>query len=79
MTGDAKIDCIAFPDDGAAKRFGKFFQTRLKGVEMVTCNAWQSVIILELYRATHICGNFMYDRARGAGNLGTSWCTLTEF
>lgn len=33
-----RIDCIAFPDDGAAKRFSKFFAKELKGVEIVTCN-----------------------------------------
>jgi len=33
-----RIDCIAFPDDGAAKRFGKFFQAHLKGIEIVVCN-----------------------------------------
>jgi len=38
MEADEKIDCIAFPDDGAAKRFTKFFQRELKGVEIVTCN-----------------------------------------
>lgn len=32
-----RIDCIAFPDDGAAKRFGKFFKKQMKGVEIVTC------------------------------------------
>eukprot|EP00931_Biecheleriopsis_adriatica_P059206 TRINITY_DN35391_c0_g1_i1.p1 TRINITY_DN35391_c0_g1~~TRINITY_DN35391_c0_g1_i1.p1 ORF type:complete len:637 (+),score=123.42 TRINITY_DN35391_c0_g1_i1:58-1968(+) len=38
MPAEEKIDCIAFPDDGAAKRFAKFFQRELKGVEIVTCN-----------------------------------------
>eukprot|EP00928_Gymnodinium_smaydae_P043730 TRINITY_DN29249_c0_g2_i1.p1 TRINITY_DN29249_c0_g2~~TRINITY_DN29249_c0_g2_i1.p1 ORF type:complete len:642 (+),score=147.78 TRINITY_DN29249_c0_g2_i1:79-2004(+) len=38
MPADSRIDCVAFPDDGAAKRFGKFFQSHLKGAEIVTCN-----------------------------------------
>lgn len=33
-----RIDCIAFPDDGAAKRFSKFFQSRMKGVDVVSCH-----------------------------------------
>lgn len=32
---DSKIDCIAFPDDGAAKRFGSMFKGL--GFEIVTC------------------------------------------
>lgn len=32
---DSKIDCIAFPDDGAAKRFGSMFKGM--GFEIVTC------------------------------------------
>jgi len=32
---DNKIDCIAFPDDGAAKRFGSMFKGL--GFEIVTC------------------------------------------
>ena len=38
MAPSAKIDCVAFPDDGACKRFAKFFQKHLPGVEIVTCN-----------------------------------------
>merc|ERR1719491_960523 len=38
MVAEQKIDCIAFPDDGANKRFAKFFQKRLPGVEIVVCN-----------------------------------------
>ena len=38
MPVDQTIDCIAFPDDGAAKRFGKWFKKNLKGVEIVVCN-----------------------------------------
>eukprot|EP00929_Paragymnodinium_shiwhaense_P106105 TRINITY_DN7123_c0_g1_i1.p1 TRINITY_DN7123_c0_g1~~TRINITY_DN7123_c0_g1_i1.p1 ORF type:complete len:637 (+),score=110.72 TRINITY_DN7123_c0_g1_i1:85-1995(+) len=38
MDAGARIDCIAFPDDGAAKRFSKFFSRAMKGVEIVTCN-----------------------------------------
>ena len=37
-TPSARIDCVAFPDDGACKRFAKFFQKHLPGVEIVTCN-----------------------------------------
>ena len=32
---DTKVDCIAFPDDGAAKRFGSMFKGL--GFEIVTC------------------------------------------
>jgi len=38
-----KIDCIAFPDDGAAKRFGNFFKKALKGIEIVTCSKVRGV------------------------------------
>ena len=38
MDESERIDCVAFPDDGACKRFAKFFQKHLKGVEIVTCN-----------------------------------------
>ena len=38
MPAAERIDCVAFPDDGACKRFAKFFQKHLKGVEIVTCN-----------------------------------------
>ncbi|CAE8628924.1 unnamed protein product [Polarella glacialis] len=37
MDPTMKIDCIAFPDDGATKRFSKFFEKNLHGVEIVTC------------------------------------------
>ena len=32
---DTNVDCIAFPDDGAAKRFSSMFQNL--GYEIVTC------------------------------------------
>jgi hypothetical protein len=38
MDAAVKISCVAFPDDGACKRFAKFFQKHLKGVEVVVCN-----------------------------------------
>jgi len=38
MPDGERIDCIAFPDDGAQKRFGQFFKTHLKGASQVTCN-----------------------------------------
>ena len=38
MDGAEKIDCVAFPDDGACKRFSAFFRRHLPGVEIVTCN-----------------------------------------
>jgi phosphoribosylpyrophosphate synthetase len=31
------IDCIAFPDDGAEKRFSRLFKTKLPGSEVVVC------------------------------------------
>ena len=38
MDAAQKIDCVAFPDDGACKRFAGFFRRHLPGVEIVTCN-----------------------------------------
>jgi len=38
MAADERIDCVAFPDDGAHKRFSKFFMKHLPGVEIVICN-----------------------------------------
>ena len=38
MAEAERINCVAFPDDGACKRFAKFFQKHLRGVEIVTCN-----------------------------------------
>lgn len=38
MDADQKIDCVAFPDDGACKRFAGFFRKHLPGVEIVTCS-----------------------------------------
>ena len=31
------IDCVAFPDDGAEKRFGYLFKAEFPGLELVTC------------------------------------------
>ena len=38
MPEEERINCIAFPDDGAAKRFSKFFSKHLKGIEIVVCS-----------------------------------------
>ena len=39
MPEESRIDCIAFPDEGACKRFGGFFSEEFKsaGIELVTC------------------------------------------
>ena len=33
----SNIDCVAFPDDGAEKRFGYLFKKAFPDMEMVTC------------------------------------------
>ena len=39
MPEGERIDCIAFPDEGACKRFGGFFKSEFEGagIELVTC------------------------------------------
>jgi len=39
MPEDERVDCVAFPDEGACKRFGGFFKAEFAsaGVELVTC------------------------------------------
>jgi phosphoribosylpyrophosphate synthetase len=39
MSESERIDCIAFPDEGACKRFGRFFKDEFgkDGIELVTC------------------------------------------
>jgi phosphoribosylpyrophosphate synthetase len=34
---ETNIDCVAFPDDGAEKRFSKLFKKSLPGLELITC------------------------------------------
>ena len=37
MVCRSNIDCVAFPDDGAEKRFGYLFKKAFPEMEMVTC------------------------------------------
>jgi phosphoribosylpyrophosphate synthetase len=34
---DCNVDCVAFPDDGAEKRFGNLFKKAFPEMELVTC------------------------------------------
>ena len=34
---ETKINCVAFPDDGAEKRFSKLFSKSLPGLSLITC------------------------------------------
>lgn len=37
LSPSEQIDCIAFPDDGAEKRFSRLFKKQLPGTEVVVC------------------------------------------
>eukprot|EP00746_Dinoflagellata_sp_MGD_P001404 gnl/MRDRNA2_/MRDRNA2_102643_c0_seq1.p1 gnl/MRDRNA2_/MRDRNA2_102643_c0~~gnl/MRDRNA2_/MRDRNA2_102643_c0_seq1.p1 ORF type:complete len:406 (+),score=80.65 gnl/MRDRNA2_/MRDRNA2_102643_c0_seq1:57-1274(+) len=38
LDASEQIDCIAFPDEGAHKRFGRFFKNNLPTAEVVVCS-----------------------------------------